>query len=358
MMDNETIRVLIVDDSTFVRKMMHASLGQTSGITVVGEAKDGRDALNQIRKLRPHVVTLDVEMPVMNGIEVLEHVVGKVPVGFVMVSSLTKRGAQITLECLRKGAFDFICKPRSGGIDSVPHFRNDLIQKVIAAAAARHRARPSLALVGGASAAPKLPPSEARGWLVGIGVSCGGPQTLHELLPAFPSEFAPIVVTQHMPEGFTRSFASNLNAVCSMNVREAGDGDRIEPGTIYIAPGSHHLKVRRRGTELYAQLDGGPLVSGHRPAADVMFASIAKACGKFAVGVVLTGMGSDGAAGIQEMKRAGAVTIAQDEATSIVYGMPKVAAQTGCIDKVLPLPKIAFGVAAMLKRRTPAAAAT
>jgi two-component system chemotaxis response regulator CheB len=341
------VRVLIVDDSPLIRAIIRRGLSQAARIRVVGEASDGLDALAKIKSLRPDVVTLDIEMPRLNGIGVLERVVGKAPVSFVMVSTLTQSGAQITFEALQKGAVDYITKPQAAGGATLPDFREQLVAKVLAAARVRGR---RVAPTSGTriSRAPTLPPNQARGWVVGIGISCGGPQTLYEMLPAFPSDFVPIVITQHMPAMFTASFARHLDALCAMTVREAHSGDPLKQGTVLIAPGNAHLRLARRGVELAVKLDSGPLVSGHRPSVDVMFKSIARVCGSRAVGVIMTGMGRDGSEGVVELHQAGAYTIAQDEATSYVYGMPKAAAATGEVDHIVPLPQIPAAVAKLL----------
>lgn len=351
------VRVLIVDDSNLVRAVLRAGLTAHPQIEVVGEARDGVEALQKIRALRPDVVTLDVEMPRLNGIGVLERVAGRAPVSFVMVSTLTQAGARITFEALHKGAFDYIPKPKRG-FAGVPEFRRQLHEKVLAAA--RSRGRTYRAAVPAApTAAPTLPPSQARGWVVAIGISCGGPPTLLEMMPAFPSDFPPILITQHMPPEFTGSFAKHLDEACALIVHEARDGQRIEAGHVYVAPGSHHLRLTRQGVNLFLRLDDGPKVSGHRPSVDVMFESVARACGPRAVGVIMTGMGEDGARGIVALHNAGAWTIAQDESTSLVYGMPKAAAATGCVDYILPLGKIPVAVARLMakgQKRQPAPA--
>lgn len=355
-MSEQKIRVLIVDDSALIRSVLRSGLVQHPQIEVVGMACDGLDALTKIKALRPDVVTLDIEMPRLNGIGVLERVVGKAPVSFVMVSTLTQSGAQVTFEALQKGAADYITKPQASGKAAMPEFREQLLHKVIAAARVKNRRR--AAPTGTTTrSAPTLPPNQARGWVVAIGISCGGPQTLYEMLPAFPSNFVPIVLTQHMPAMFTGPFANHLNAACAMIVREAGNNEPLEPGTILIAPGNYHLRVVRRGAQLHTQLDSGPLVSGHRPSADVMFRSVAQACGPRAIGVIMTGMGRDGADGIVELNHAGAITVAQDEQTSYVYGMPKAAAATGCVDHVVALPQIPSTIARLMTiptRRTTA----
>jgi two-component system chemotaxis response regulator CheB len=356
-MPSSIIRVLVVDDSVTVRSLLKRGLSQHPQIEVVGTAVDGVDALAKIKALRPDVVTLDIEMPRLNGIGVLERVVGKAPVSFVMVSTLTQTGARITFEALRKGAVDYVTKPQAAGPAASAEFRQHVQEKVIAAARVRGR-RLHRAGTRSVAAAPSLPPNRARGWVVGIGISCGGPQTLHEMLPAFPSDFVPIVLTQHMPAMFTGPFAQHLNASCAMTVREAGDGEPLEPGTILVAPGDQHLCVVRRGAQLFTRLDSGPPVSGHRPSVDVMFKSLAKACGPRTVAVIMTGMGRDGADGMVELRKTGAHTIAQDEQTSYVYGMPKAAAATGSVEQILPVSRIPLAVARVLEAGRPTAVYT
>lgn len=342
------IRVLIVDDSAIIRSLVRSALQTHPQIEVVGQAADGIEALKQIAALRPDVVTLDVEMPRMNGIGVLERAAGKLPISFVMVSTLTQAGAHVTFEALNKGAFDYVTKPQMASKVARPEFQRTLIQKVVAAVRAKGKMR-TMTRAATTQTTPPLPPNKVRGWVVAIGISCGGPQTLHRMLPAFPSDFVPIVLTQHMPAQFTGPFAQHLDAACPMRVVEARHGQPLEQGTVYVAPGDYHLKVVRRGAQLMTELDQGPLVSGHRPSADVMFRAVAQACGRRSVGVIMTGMGRDGADGIVELHHAGAPTVGQDEETSFVYGMPKAAAGTGCLDHVAGVDQIPAVVARILQ---------
>ena len=355
-MPTRKIRVLIVDDSAMVRAILRAALSNMPEVEVVGQARDGVEGVRQIKALKPDVVTLDIEMPNMNGIGVLERVAGKVPVAFVMVSTLTQRGARITFEALRKGAFDYVTKPEGGRIAGIGQFRSELGQKVIAAAQSKGRVRKVLRAE--TTTAPSLPPNRQRGWLVGIGISCGGPQTLYRVLPSFPSDFVPILITQHMPPQFTESFAAHLNDGCAMNVRQAHEGDVVRQGTILIAPGSHHLKVVRRGVDLVVKLDEGAKVAGHRPSADVMFSSMSRACGRRCIGVLMTGMGRDGADGLGELHRIGAATIAQDKESSLVWGMPRAAIDAGCVDHVVSMTRVPTAIAQVMRQRAPQPAAT
>lgn len=342
-------RVLIVDDSALVRAILQRAISRHPSFEVVGQANDGQDALRKIEDLKPNVVTLDVEMPGMNGLQVLERVTDP-NVVFLMCSTLTQQGARVTMEALRKGAFDYVTKPDQGSGSAQTDFQDQLITKVLAASRARGKIVRPAAGATPKSNAPTLPPCHVKGWVVAIGISCGGPQTLHEMLPAFPSDFPPIVITQHMPAGFTKTFAEGLARECAAKVVEAGDGEKIVNGVIYIAPGSHHLQFQRRGVDIFTRLDSGPKVSGHRPSADVMFSSLAKICGSRCVATVMTGMGSDGAKGLQMLHAAGAWTLAQDEPTSLVYGMPKVAAETGEVDHILPLGKIPIAISKLIQR--------
>jgi two-component system chemotaxis response regulator CheB len=343
------IRVLVVDDSALIRNLLKSALERHPRISVVGQAVDGMDALQKIGALRPDVVTLDVEMPRLNGIGVLERAAGKVPVAFLMVSTLTESGARVTLDALRRGAFDYITKPQGAGAAN-KGFQALVCQKVLSAAETKGKTRKILTRPGETSSAPTLPPNSVRGWIVGIGISCGGPQTLSEVLPIFPSDFVPIIVTQHMPAQFTKAFAAQLDGLCAMKVKEAAPGDVLQNGQVYIAPGSHHLKVRRLGTQITIDLDAGEKVSGHRPSADVMLGSLAKASGARSVGVIMTGMGSDGARGLVALHQAGGWTVAQDQATSLVYGMPKAAKETGAVDQIAPMLKIPTLVSQLLSR--------
>jgi two-component system chemotaxis response regulator CheB len=350
------IRVLVVDDSALVRSLIRKGLAQHPEIEVVGEAVDGVDAITQITRLRPDVVTLDVEMPRLNGIGVLERVVGKMPVKFLMVSTLTQSGAQVTFEALRKGAVDYVTKPQMASQTAMPTFRQELHEKVVTVARSRRVSRRSTTL-GPSQSAPTLPPNHVRGWLITIGISCGGPQSLYEMLPAFPSDFVPILITQHMPPQFTTAFAQHLNQRCAMNVREAAHNDPIKHGTVYIAPGSHHMGLARQGIELRVRLDDGPLVSGHRPSADFMLTAAARVCGPRTVGVIMTGMGRDGAEGIVRVSEAGGITIGQDQESCFVYGMPKAAAATGRLQHVVPLKDIPAKIAAAIESGRAARAA-
>ena len=340
------IRVLVVDDSVFMRSMLKSALAGADGIEVVGTAMNGRDGLNKIKSLRPDVVTLDIEMPGLSGLEVLEQVMKDRPLPVVMVSTKTQKGAQATLDALKLGAIDYVAKPLGERSATLESFRTKVLRAVEAAA---HSNRQTLGHKPASITPPggldEIPP----GSVVAIGISAGGPATLHEMIPAIPQRFPPIVITQHMPADFTEPFAKRLNNIAKVQVMQAQTGQSLLPGELLIAPGNKHLRVVKKGSKLLAAVDDGPKVSGFRPSVDVLFESVATAVGPMAVGVIMTGMGCDGSVGVRLLKKQGARTIAQDQATSIVYGMPKAAFQTGCIDTVAPLQKIPIEIAHALK---------
>jgi two-component system chemotaxis response regulator CheB len=327
-----TVRVLVVDDSATMRGLITATLRADPGIAVVGGAADPHEARQAIKALHPDVVTLDIEMPNMNGLEFLERLMRLRPTPVIMVSALTEKGADIALQALETGAFDCVGKPSPGNANAF----ETLAEKVKAAAKSHRRTLPQAAVprAAGGGYTPD-------GRIVAIGSSTGGVEALLEILRQFPANCPPTVISQHMPDTFTKSFAARLNRICAPAVAEAADGDRILPGHVYLAPGHAHLEVVGYKSP-QCRLSRGPCVNGHRPSVDVMFASVARHFGKNSVGVILTGMGRDGAAGLLTMREAGAETIGQDEASSIVYGMPKVAHEIGAVQRQLPLEKIAL----------------
>lgn len=331
------IKVLIVDDSVFMRGMLKGALDSASDIEIVGTAMNGKDGLKKILQLKPDVATLDVEMPGMTGLEVLETVMKEAPLPIVMVSTKTQKGAQITLDALRKGAVDCIAKPLGEKSATLQSFREDVLNAVRAAYASNRQ-------ILGKSDEPIVPvrglPAVRNDVIVAIGISAGGPATLHKLIPTLPETFPATVITQHMPADFTGPFARRLNEESVMEVREAEEGDVLKPGLALIAPGSHHMKITRQLTKFLVTLDNGPKVSGFRPSVDVLFTSISEVAAEKTVAIIMTGMGNDGSAGIRKLKALGASTLAQDKDSSIVYGMPKAAAETGCIDKVVALKDI------------------
>ena len=333
------VRVLIIDDSATMRKIIGFALASNPAIEVVGEAPDPTEAFRLVDSLDPDVITLDIEMPKMNGIDFLRRVMKHRPRPVIMVSTLTVNGAAVTIEALALGAFDCVAKPSLKDDRSF----EDLVEKVIAAGAGRNRARPSRP-----SPEPQMPApatsglSVARERIVAVGASTGGVEALIAMLSDFPADCPPTVITQHMPANFTRSFAERLDRMCRPTVQEAEDRRPLARGNIYIAPGGErHLEIVRRGDGMETRLREGETVSGHRPSVDVLMASVASAVGQDAVGVILTGMGKDGAQGLLKMRQSGARTIGQDEQSSLIYGMPRVASEVGAVQKQLPLNRIA-----------------
>ena len=345
-------RVLVVDDSASMRQLISAVLCAAPDLEVVGHAADPLEARQAIKDLSPDVVTLDVEMPNMNGIDFLEKLMRLRPMPVIMVSSLTLRGGEVTTRALEIGAIDCVTKPGLG--DARPF--GDLAEKVRMAATVRMgpgRAAP----VGAPPAARSADPYAPDGRIVAIGASTGGVEALTAVLTALPPNCAPVVVTQHMPPIFTRSFAERLDKLCAATVAEATDGAPLLPGRVYIAPGGgQHLEIaggsslRGSATPPRCRLKEAPLVNGHRPSVDVLFASVAKVAGADALGVILTGMGRDGADGLLAMRRAGASTLGQDAASSLIYGMPKAAFETGAVERQLPLRRIGAEIAAMTNK--------
>ncbi|MBV6411076.1 MAG: chemotaxis response regulator protein-glutamate methylesterase [Burkholderiales bacterium] len=340
------IRVLVVDDSAVVRQVMGDILGRAPGIRVIGSAPDPLFAMERMRREWPDVITLDVEMPRMDGVTFLKKIMAERPTPVVICSSLTQAGAETTMQALAAGAVSIIAKPTLGLKDFLRESSNDVIAAVRAAAASRVRnlaARPVTRAAaepqeaaGGVHAMAKTTDS-----IVAIGTSTGGTQALESVLTALPATAPGIVIVQHMPEKFTASFAERLNGLCEIDVFEAKDGQRVVPGRALIAPGGRHMLLKRSGAQYHVEVVDGPVVNRHRPSVDVLFRSVAKFAGGNALGVIMTGMGDDGARGLKEMHEAGARTIAQDEETCVVYGMPKEAVKLGAVDRVLPLQHIA-----------------
>lgn len=327
------VRVLIVDDSATMRSLIAAVLQRDPDIQVVGEAGDPLEAREAIKKLNPDVITLDVEMPNMNGIDFLEKIMRLRPMPVVMVSTLTVRGAEATVEALELGAIDCVAKPSTGGLEGF----HDLPFKVKAAAKAKVKPLPP------PDTKPKPAPLEHTpdGRVIAIGSSTGGVEALIAILSRFPANCPPTVITQHMPATFTKSFSERLDRLCAPKVAEAHDGALLEDGRVFIAPGGeNHLEIGGSG-QLRCRLTPAPAVSGHRPSVDVLFRSVAKAAGARAIGAILTGMGRDGAEGLLAMRTAGARTFGQDEASSVVYGMPKVAFELGAVERQAPLDRLA-----------------
>jgi two-component system, chemotaxis family, protein-glutamate methylesterase/glutaminase len=351
------IKVLVVDDSALVRKLLSAMLDRAPGIEVVGTASDPFAAREKIKSLNPDVITLDVEMPRMDGITFLENLMRLRPMPVVMVSSLTQRGADVTLRALELGAIDFVAKPRIDIAGTLEDYENELIAKVRVAAQARvlpRFAKRSRAPDERNSTSAVVPALNLRTMLrttdriIAIGASTGGTEAIREVLEEMPPHAPAIVISQHIPAAFSKSFADRMNRSSPMAVCEAQDGQQILPGHAYIAPGDRHLIVERDGARYLCRLSTGPHVNRHRPSVDVMFRSVAQNVGPNAVGVLLTGMGDDGARGLREMLEAGAATIAQDEASSVVWGMPGSAVKIGAAMHVLPLHQVAAQVLALV----------
>ncbi len=354
----EKIKVLIVDDSAFMRKLISEFLTEDPRIEVIGTARNGQDAISKIKLLKPDVVTLDVEMPVMNGLEALEVIMKECPTSVVMLSSTTKEGADNTLTAMQNGAFDFIQKP-SGAISlDLIKVRQEIIDKVISASRANvHKLQKNAKNVDSILAESEIYSKiewnknnkEIKEWaysrekIILIGTSTGGPRALQTVMTELPESIdAPILVVQHMPAGFTKSLAERLNSLCQIHVKEAEDGELIQKGTAYIAPGGYHLKVQKVGRELAVALDQSRLRNGHRPSVDVMFESVSEIDDYSKIAVIMTGMGSDGANGLIHLKERGQVkAIAESQETSIVFGMPKAAIATHLVDNVEDVGKIA-----------------
>jgi two-component system chemotaxis response regulator CheB len=332
------IRVMVVDDSAVMRKMIPRLLENDDEIEVVATALDGDFAIMKIEQVKPDVVTLDIDMPRMDGITALRHIVAEYAIPVLMLSSLTTEGAALTLKALQMGAVDFICKPASA--DRIGEMAAELIAKI--KAAARSQVVELSHLESGDSTAKAngswpIPRGGSRK-IVAIGASSGGPNALRFLLPKIPGDLgAGIVIVQHMPEKFTEMLARWLDDICELEVREARDGDLIIPGRALIAPGHAHLKVKRTPQGSVAEVERREPVSGHMPSVDVLFRSVAAEYGANAVAIIMTGMGSDGAAGIGEVQRAGGMTVAQDKESCTIFGMPRAAIDRGFIDKVVPL---------------------
>jgi two-component system chemotaxis response regulator CheB len=346
------IKLLIVDDSALVRRLLSEMLGRDREIEVVGTAADPYLARERIKQLNPDVITLDVEMPRMDGITFLENLMRLRPMPVVMVSSLTQQGADVTLRALELGAVDFVAKPKIDVAGSLVDYADELIAKVKMAAGARVNPRSSaprtpMQVDPRRSADAVLPVSTGKRVLrttdriIAIGASTGGTEAIRELLEVMPPDAPAIVISQHIPAAFSKPFAERMNRCSAMSVCEAQDGQYILPGHVYIAPGDQHLLVERDGARYRCKLSNGPHVNRHRPSVDVMFRSVAQNVGPNATGVILTGMGDDGARGLKEMLEAGAPTVAQDEATSVVWGMPGAAVKMGAAQHVLPLQRIA-----------------
>ncbi|MFO0725351.1 MAG: chemotaxis response regulator protein-glutamate methylesterase [Myxococcota bacterium] len=331
------IRVLVVDDSGVVRRLVTQALSKDPEIEVVGSAPDPYVARDMIADLRPDVLTLDLEMPRMDGLSFLQRLIKHYPMPVIILSSLTTKGSDLAVQALAMGAVDVMSKP-DGVAYKIGDIGATLIDKV--KAAARVSRNKLMAVSEATSITPVAPLQMRTHHVVAIGASTGGTVAVERVLKALPPDSPPILVTQHMPAGFTSSFAQRLSRCCRIKVREAKDGEVIAPGVALVAPGSHHLLIRASGAQLYVSLSDGPPVNRHRPSVDVLFKSVAATCGASAVAVILTGMGADGARGLLDLKNAGAHTIAQDEASCVVFGMPRAAIELGAVNDVLSIDEI------------------
>lgn len=364
---SKKIRVIVVDDSALVRSLLAEIINRQPDMECIGTANDPLIAREMIRELNPDVITLDVEMPRMDGIDFLGRLMRLRPMPVVMISTLTERGAEVTMKALELGAVDFVSKPRVGLANGLNELATQIVDKIRVAAVAQVRrapaprpatpARSAAGMAGAVSAAPVAAPPSSIGLLgrlsteklIFIGASTGGTEAIKEILVNLPADCPAIVITQHMPPGFTTSFAARLNSLSQITVKEASHGERILPGHAYIAPGGKQFHISRSGANYVAVVDDGPAVNRHKPSVEVLFKSAAALVGRNAYGVMLTGMGNDGAAAMREMKDAGSYNYVQDEASCIVFGMPREAIAHGAADEVLPLTQIAPALVAKLR---------
>jgi two-component system, chemotaxis family, protein-glutamate methylesterase/glutaminase len=350
---NPKIRVLVVDDSALARKILVEGFNKDPQIEVIGAARDAHIAFEMIAREHPNVITLDVEMPGIDGLAFLRNYLPEYPIPTIIVSSLTEEGKAISLEALEAGAVDVVAKPKVGIVDGLPAIMTDLCMRVKHAALANVRRKlkapgPASALFNSNEVQTHL--FETSDHVIAIGTSAGGVSALANILPAFPASSPGVVIVQHMPAGFTASFAERLDSLSAMHVKEAVNGDRIRPGLILLAPGGNrHIEVHRSGGEYGVSLIPGPKVSGHQPSVDVLFRSVAKQVGRNAVAALLTGMGEDGASGLLSIRLAGGRTFCQDEATSVVWGMPGVAWKQGAAEAAVPLDEIPARILYALK---------
>ncbi len=335
------IRVLSVDDSALMRQIMTEIINSHSDMEMVATAPDPLVARDLIKKFNPDVLTLDVEMPRMDGLDFLEKLMRLRPMPVVMVSSLTGKGSEVTLRALELGAIDFVTKPQLGIREGMLAYSEMIAEKVRTAAKASLAAHKPLSAPTTLKAGPlKAGPLLSSEKLIAIGASTGGTEAIRHVLQSLPLSSPALLITQHMPPGFTRSFADRLNKLCQIGVKEAEDGERVLPGHAYIAPGDRHMELARSGANYQIKIHDGPAVNRHRPSVDVLFHSVAKQAGRNAVGVILTGMGNDGAAGMLAMRQAGAWTLAQNEASCVVFGMPREAINMGGVCEVVDLSQV------------------
>ncbi len=351
-------RVVVVDDSALVRSLLTEIINREADMECVGAAADPLIAREMIRALNPDVITLDVEMPRMDGLDFLAKLMRLRPMPVVMVSTLTERGADVTMRALELGAIDFVAKPKIGVADGLRQLAEDITVKVRTAAQARvNRPQPIASVAGLTKNAPPVALGHlSTEKLIFIGASTGGTEATRELLVNLPADSPAVMITQHMPPGFTRSYAARLDGLCRIAVKEANDGERVLPGHAYIAPGGFHLSVERSGANYIARVRDGDTVNRHKPSVEVLFLSAARVVGRNALAVMLTGMGNDGAKAMKTMRECGSWNLAQDEASCVVFGMPKEAIAAGAVHDVLPLAAIAPRLLEHLRTTTGAGA--
>ncbi|WP_378951865.1 chemotaxis response regulator protein-glutamate methylesterase [Pelosinus sp. sgz500959] len=337
------IKILIVDDSAFMRKLLSDLFSAEPDFVVIDTARNGMDAVNKVKQLKPDLITMDVEMPIMDGIKSLEVIMKETPTPVLMISSLTRDGAEATIRALELGAVDFVAKT-AGIMSSIAGISNEILTKSRAAVHAKifrlvEKTAKVLPAIKPIAYTP-ISPGDER--ILAIGTSTGGPRALQEIITKLPGDLpCGVVIVQHMPPGFTKSLSDRLNSLSALTVKEAEHNDVIRPGLVLIAPGDYHMEIGREGNKKVIKLNQDPPIGGHRPAVDPMFQSVAKVYGHRIVGVILTGMGHDGAKGIKAIKEQQGYTIAEDQSTAVVFGMPKSAIELGVVDKVVPLPAIA-----------------
>ncbi|MBF0266176.1 MAG: chemotaxis response regulator protein-glutamate methylesterase [Gammaproteobacteria bacterium] len=362
----KNIKVLIVDDSALIRKILTEILNSDPMIDVVGTAEDPLFARDKIKALKPDVVTLDIEMPRMDGITFLRNLMRLRPMPVVMISTLTESGANVTLQALEIGAVDFVPKPKVDVIDELEKYRDEIIEKVKIAAIANVRPyseyqgvknKATYAGVDKKHSADVILNKKTDSThlkstekIIALGASTGGTEAIKEVLMKLPYDIPGMLITQHIPAAFSEPFSKRMNENCAATVHHAADGQQILPGNVYIAPGNQHLMVEKSGTRYYCKLNDGPLVNRHKPSVDVLFRSVVHAAGPNAIGVILTGMGDDGAKGMKEMHDVGSPCIAQDENSSVVWGMPGAAVKEGGVDHVLPLDKISEKLVELIRK--------
>lgn len=343
------LKVLIVDDSAVMRQVLSARLNSCPDIEVIAVAADPLFAIEKMKKVWPDVIVLDVEMPRMDGITFLKKIMAERPTPVVICSTLTEAGAETTIQALSAGAVGAVAKPKAGLKDYLQDASEDLVNMVRAAGAAQLSSVPAVSRPPVAAANKKMASAVNTGTrLIAIGTSTGGTRALEAVLSVLPETAPGIVVVQHMPEKFTAAFASRLNSICQVEVKEAQTGDQVVSGRVLIAPGGRHMQLKRRGEDYYVEIIDGPPVNRHRPSVDVLFRSVAQTAGKHALGVIMTGMGDDGARGLREMHEAGAYTIAQDEESCVVFGMPKAAIKLGAVADIMPLESIPQAIVSLV----------